>query len=130
MKMLLVDTSVWVRHLREGDPDLGKLLNNGEVLCHPYIVGELASGNLKNRNEVLSLLKLLPPATPASHEEVLQFIEKNKLMGKGLGYIDVHLSASAVLTGIQMWTYDRRLNETNEVLGIKYTPGLDRQQGL
>jgi len=124
--MLLVDTSVWVRHLREGDPDLEKLLNHGKVMCHPYIIGELACGNLKNRNEVLSLLKLLPPATLASHEEVLQFIEKNKLMGKGLGYIDVHLSASAVLTGIQIWTYDRRLNETNEFLGIKYTPGLER----
>ncbi len=124
MKMVLVDTSVWVRHLRQGDFDLGKLLNDGEVLCHPYIVGELACGNLKYRNEVLSLLRLLPPATRASHEEVLQFIEKNKLMGKGLGYIDVHLSASAVLTGVQMWTFDRRLNETNEALEIKYKPGL------
>ena len=124
--MLLVDTSVWVRHLREGDPDLEKLLNGGEVMCHPYIVGELACGNLKNRNEVLSLLQLLPPAILASHEEILQFIEENQLMGKGLGYVDVHLSASAVLTGIQMWTYDRRLNETNEALRIRYKPVLRR----
>ena len=124
--MLLVDTSVWVRHLREGDPGLEKLLNNGEVMCHPYIVGELACGNLKDRDEVISLLQLLPSAALVNHEEVLQFIEENKLMGKGLGYIDVHLSASAVLTGVQMWTYDRRLNETNEALGIKYTPGLRR----
>jgi len=124
--MLLVDTSVWVRHLREGDPDLGKLLNDGEVMCHPYIVGELACGNLKNRNEVLSLLQLLPPAILANHEEILQFIEGNQLMGKGLGYVDVHLSASAVLTGIQMWTYDRRLNETNEALRIRYKPVLRR----
>jgi len=126
MKMLLVDTSVWVRHLREGDPDLEKLLNGGEVMCHPYIVGELACGNLKNRKEVLSLLQLLPPATLANHEEILQFIEENRLMGKGLGYVDVHLSASAVLTGVQMWTYDRRLNETNEALGIKYKPVVRR----
>ena len=126
MKMLLVDTSVWVRHLKEGDPDLEKLLNNGEVMCHPYIVGELACGNLKNRKEVLLLLQLLPPATLANDEEVLQFIEENQLMGKGLGYIDVHLSASAVLTGVQMWTYDRRLNEMNEVLGIRYRPVLHR----
>ena len=124
--MLLVDTSVWVRHLREGDPDLEKLLNGGEVMCHPYIVGELACGNLKNRKEVLSLLRLLPPATLANHEEILQFIEENRLMGKGLGYVDVHLSASAVLTGVQMWTYDRRLNETNEALGIKYKPVVRR----
>jgi len=82
MKMLLVDTSVWVRHLREGDPDLEKLLNGGEVMCHPYIVGELACGNLKNRKEVLSLLRLLPPATLANHEEILQFIEENQLMGR------------------------------------------------
>jgi len=124
--MLLVDTSVWVRHLREGDQGLEKLLNNGEVMCHPYIVGELACGNLKNRNEVISLLQLLPSAALVNHEEVLQFIEENKLMGKGLGYIDVHLCASAVLTGVQMWTYDRRLNETNEALGIKYKPVLRR----
>ncbi len=124
--MLLVDTSVWVRHLREGDLDLEKLLNDGEVMCHPYIVGELACGNLKNRNEVLSLLQLLPPATLANHEEILQFIEENQLMGKGLGYVDVHLAASAVLTGVPMWTHDRRLNETNEALGIKYKPVLRR----
>jgi hypothetical protein len=124
--MVLVDTSVWVRHLREGDPDLEQLLNSGEVMCHPYIVGELACGNLNNRHEVLLLLQLLPPATLANHEEILQFIEENQLMGKGLGYIDVHLSASAVLTGVQMWSYDRRLNETNERLGIKYKPVLRR----
>ena len=124
--MLLVDTSVWVRHFREGDPDLEKLLNGGEVMCHPYIVGELACGNLKNRKEVLSLLRLLPPATLANHEEILQFIEENRLMGKGLGYVDVHLSASAVLSGVQMWTYDRRLNEANEAVGIRYKPVLRR----
>jgi len=124
--MLLVDTSVWVRHLREGDPGLEKLLNDGEVMCHPYIIGELACGNLKNRNQVLFLLQLLPSATLASHEEILQFIEANQLMGKGLGYVDVHLSASAVLTGVQMWTYDRRLNKTNEALGIRYKPVVRR----
>ena len=124
--MLLVDTSVWVRHLREGDPGLEKLLNDEEVMCHPYIIGELACGNLKNRNQVLFLLQLLPSATLASHEEILQFIEANQLMGKGLGYVDVHLSASAVLTGVQMWTYDRRLKEANEALGIRYKPVLRR----
>jgi predicted nucleic acid-binding protein len=120
MKMVLVDTSVWVRHLREGDSDLERLLNSGEVMCHPYIVGELACGNLKNRREVLSLLQLLPPATLAKHEEILQFIEQNHLMGQGLGYVDVHLSASALLTGVPLWSHDRKLNEANESLGIRY----------
>ncbi len=120
--MVLVDTSVWVRHLREGDPNLERLLNDGEVMCHPFIVGELACGNLKNRHEILSLLQLLPLATQATHEEVLQFIEQNHLMGKGLGYIDVHLSASAVLTGVPMWTDDKRFNDANEGLGIRYKP--------
>jgi len=122
VKMVLVDTSVWVRHLREGAPALERLLNDGEVMCHPFIVGELACGNLKKRHEVLSLLQLLPLATQAKHEEILQFIEQNHLMGKGLGYIDVHLSASAVLTGEAMWTYDKTLDEANDWLGIRYNP--------
>ena len=120
MKMVLVDTSVWVRHLREGDPDLERLLRDGEVMCHPFIIGELACGHLKRRSEVLSLLRLLPMASQAEHEEVLQFIERNDLMGKGLGYIDVHLSASAVLTGVPMWTYDKKLGKANIGLGISY----------
>jgi len=120
--MVLVDTSVWVCHLREGDPDLEQLLNDGEAMCHPFIVGELACGNVRNRQEVLSLLQRLPVAIQARHEEILQFIEQNRLMGKGLGYIDVHLFASAVLTGVPLWTYDKRLNETSEGLGVGYKP--------
>lgn len=120
--MVLVDTSVWVRHLREGDPDLEQLLNDGEAMCHPFIVGELACGNVRNRQEVLSLLQRLPVAIQARHEEILQFIEQNRLMGKGLGYIDVHLSASAVLTGVPLWAYDKRLNETSGGLGVGYKP--------
>jgi len=124
--MVLVDTSVWVRHFREGDPDLKRLLNDGQVMCHPYIVGELACGNMKNRREVLSLIQLLPLATLAQHEEVLCFIESNHLMGKGLGYIDVHLSASALLTGVPVWSHNKRLNGANEMLGIRYDPVLSR----
>jgi len=120
--MVLVDTSVWVRHLREGDSDLEQLLNNGEVMCHPYIVGELACGNMKNRREVLSLLQLLPLATLARHEEILQFIEMNHLMGKGLGYLDVHLAASAVLSGVPILSYDKKLNEVSGGLRIRYDP--------
>jgi len=122
MKMVLVDTSVWVNHLRHGEPNLERLLNDGEVMCHPFVIGELACGSIRNRTEILSLLQVLPLAMKVTHEEVLQFIERNHLMGKGLGYIDVHLCASAILTGVPMWTYDRRLNETNEGLGIRYKP--------
>jgi len=120
--MVLVDTSVWVHHFRQGEPELERLLNEGEVMCHPFVIGELACGNIRNRTEILSLLHILPQATEATHDEVLQLIERNHLMGKGLGYIDVHLCASALLTGVPMWTSDRRLNDTNEELGIGYKP--------
>ncbi len=110
--MVLVDTSVWVAHLREGDVGLDVLLNDGLAVCHPFIVGELACGNLKNRVEILSLLQTLPMAVQAEHEDVMTFIEKYLLMGKGLGYIDIHLLASAALTNIPLWTLDRKLNDT------------------
>jgi predicted nucleic acid-binding protein len=103
--------------------DLEQLLTDGEVMCHSFVIGELACGNLKNKDEILALLHRLPRANRAKHEEVLEFIEKNRLMGKGLGYVDVHLSASAVLTGVQVWTYDKRLNDANEALGIRCIKG-------
>jgi predicted nucleic acid-binding protein len=110
--MVLVDTSVWVAHLRYGDPGLEELLNEGRVVCHPFIIGELGCGRLQNRSEILSLLETLPPAIQAKHEEVIQFIENYRLMGKGLGYIEVHLLASAILTGVPLWTFDKKLYET------------------
>jgi predicted nucleic acid-binding protein len=118
--MVLVDTSVWVLHLREGNAELEKLLNKGEVMGHRFVVGEIACGNLKNRAEILTLLQLLPAATEANHEEVMVFIETNRLMGTGLGYVDMHLLVSAKLTGIPMWTFDKRLDETNKKLGISF----------
>ncbi len=108
--MILVDTSVWVAHLRAGNIGLDALLNDGLVACHPFIVGELASGNLKNRAVIISLLQTLPTAIQAEHEDVMAFIEKYRLMGRGLGYIDIHLLASAVLTNIPIWTLDKKLN--------------------
>ncbi len=120
MVMVLVDTSVWVAHLRAGNVELEGLLNNGQVMCHPFIVGELACGNLRNRFMVLSLLRLLPQAIQAEHEEVLQFIEDNKLMGRGLGYVDIHLSCSARLTGVPLWTLDKGLDQINKELAIGY----------
>jgi len=109
--MVLVDTSVWVEHLRHGDLRLKARLQAGQVCCHPFIVGELACGNLKNRSEILALLQALPQAIGAEHEEVMQFIENYRLMGKGLGYIDMHLLASARLTQVPLWTLDQKLLE-------------------
>jgi hypothetical protein len=118
--MVLVDTSVWVSHLRETHADLADLLNDGEVACHPFIVGELACGNLKNRAVILSLLEALPTASTADHEEVLTFIESHSLMGKGLGYVDVHLLASAALSGIPLWTLDKWLEQAADLLRVSY----------
>ncbi len=109
--MVLVDTSVWVSHLREGNTDLADLLQNGEVVSHPFVVGELACGNLKNRALLLSLLKSLPMSIEAEHEEVLAFVEGNRLMGKGRGYVDAHLLTSAVLSEVSIWTLDKRLEQ-------------------
>ena len=107
--MVLVDTSVWVEHFRRGVPELTKLLAAGSVVCHPFVLGELACGNLKNRREILELLQTLCTCPAAMHEEVLSFIEINHLMGLGLGYIDMHLLASARLSGVLLWTLDRPL---------------------
>lgn len=108
--MILVDTSVWVDHLREGAPALAAALEKGNVLMHPFVLGELACGNLKNRGEVLRLLGDLPEAPMATDAEVLDFIERRALMGRGMGYIDVHLLASVALAGTaQLWTRDRSL---------------------
>ena len=108
--MVLVDTSVWVAHLRHGTIGLTPRLQAGQVCCHPFIIGELACGNLKHRSLILSLLQALPQAMEAEHEEVMQFIENYRLMGKGLGYIDLHLLASARLTKVSIWSLDKKLN--------------------
>jgi len=118
--MILVDTSVWVAHLREGIRGLEALLDEGDVMCHPFIIGELACGNLENRAEILSLLQALPMAAHAEHEEVMHFIESYGLMGKGLGYIDMHLLASAMLTKVPLWTVDKKLNEISSKLGLSF----------
>jgi predicted nucleic acid-binding protein len=118
--MVLVDTSVWVEHFRSGNIGLEKLLNEGSVVCHQFIVGELACGNLSNRYEILSLLQALPLANHAEDEEVMHFIENYSLMGKGLGYIDVHLIASAMLTKVPIWTLDKKLKEVSSKLELEY----------
>ena len=107
--MILVDTSVLVEHRRSGLPRLATLLQGGDVRIHPSVIGELACGNLRNRSQVLELLQGLPVATVASDAEVLLLIEREQLMGRGIGYIDAHLLAAARLSHCRLWTQDRRL---------------------
>jgi hypothetical protein len=107
--LILVDTSVWVDHLRSGLPLLANLLQEGDVLIHPWVIGEIACGNLRNRNQVLNLLQGLPTAVVASDSEVLLLIERSNLMGRGIGYVDAHLLAAAKLSRCGLWTQDRRL---------------------
>ena len=118
--MILVDTSVWIDHLRKGNALLNSLLLNTTVLIHPFVIGELACGNLHNRSRILHLLGDLPGSRVADDREVLFFIEQNDLMGRGIGYIDVHLLASVSLSGpARLWTVDRKLNEAAMRLGLE-----------
>ena len=117
--MILVDTSVWVDHLRRGNAQLSSRLESAEVLCHPFIIGELACGSLSRRKEILSLLPKLPECTVAAHDEVLAFVETNRLVASGIGWIDAHLLASAALSRTQLWTLDRRLAEIARSLGLQ-----------
>lgn len=122
--MILVDTSVWIDHLRSGEPALVIALEGGQVLMHPFVLGELACGNLKNRGEVLRLLGDLPAAPTATEPEVLDFIERRALMGRGIGYIDVHMLASTVLAGdARLWTRDRRLAAAADKLELAFSEG-------
>lgn len=116
--MILVDTSVWVDHLRQGLPLLHDLLEAGEVTTHPFIIGELACGNLANRQEILGLLAMLPQVKQATHDEALHLVEAHRLQGRGVGWIDVHLLASAFLGHVPLWTRDRRLDEVARMLHI------------
>lgn len=120
--MVIVDTSVWISHLRDADAGLAEVLEAGEAMCHPFVIGELACGNLKNRAAIIALLQLLPSAAVVQHEEVLALIDARKLMGKGLGYIDVHLIASALLSGVTLWTLDKRLDRVAAEIHCAYGP--------
>lgn len=123
--MILVDTSVWVDYLREGDRNLAHLLEEGQVLVHPFVTGELALGNLRQRSNLLAGLQKLPQANVASGHEVLQFIERHELFGLGIGYVDVHLLAAIRLTpGTSLWTRDKRLLTVAIHLGM--ASGLDQ----
>ena len=118
--MVLVDTSIWVAHLRQGSRQLAKLLMDAEVMCHPFIIGELACGNLKNRNEIIPLLQSLPMAPTIEIDELLFFIDRNHLMGKGVGFVDVYLLASAKLVGVPLWTADKKLKSWADQLELTF----------
>ena len=118
--MILVDTSVWIDHLRKNDQHLQFLLYEGEVVCHALIIGELVSGNFKNRKEIISLLQSLPMAPQIEFDEYLSFMEGHTLYGKGIGFIDIHLLASAKLAQTRLWTLDKRLKSAAIELEINY----------
>lgn len=117
--MILVDTSVWIDHLRSSDPRLRGALDAGPVRMHPFVLGELACGNVRNRREVFQLLAHLPGVPIASDPEVLGLIDRMTLMGRGLGYLDAHLLASTILApGTRLWTRDRPLARVATELGL------------
>jgi len=119
--LVLVDTSVWVDHLRRGNRRLEALLLEARVACHPFVIGELACGTMENRAEILSLLGSLPSTPVISQEEFLEFVETNALAARGIGFVDVHLLASARLSGLPLWTADKRLAGTARDLGLAFS---------
>lgn len=118
--MILADTSIWVEHLRRGVPLLASLLEADAVAIHPFVIGELACGDIRNRREVLHLLSTLTSVPVATEREVLAMIERRKLMGRGLGYIDVHLLASSILSGHRIWSRDRQLAKAAVELKVAF----------
>jgi hypothetical protein len=118
--MILVDSSIWITHFRHGSRQLEKLLMAAEVMCHPFIIGEFACGNLKNRNEIISLLRSLPMAPTIEFDEFLFFVDRNQLMGKGIGFVDIHLLASAQLIRVPLWTADKKLKSAADHLKAKF----------
>ena len=124
--MILVDTSIWIDHLRNKDGPLSDLLYRGEVLSHSFVTGELAMGSLGNRATLITDLTDLPQAMVASHDEVLEFIDSRRLFGLGLSFVDAHLLASTQLTPeTQLWTRDKRLHEAAIRLSLDFTPKLN-----
>jgi predicted nucleic acid-binding protein len=126
--MILVDISVWVDHLRSNNEALAGLLDIGAVLAHPFIIGELALGRMRQREIVLISLTALPRAAVATDAEVLHFIERHALFGRGIGYVDVHLLAAARLTeAASLWTNDKRLQGVADALGLAVMPPVDQK---
>ena len=124
--LILVDTSVWIKHLREGDKDLAELLEQGLVVCHPFIIGEIACGGIKNRLEIINLLSYLPSTEVLDHNDIMNFIENRNIMNKGVGYIDIHLLGSALVSDTPLWTFDKALRKIALQLSIGYEYKLKR----
>lgn len=120
--LILVDTSIWIDHLRAGSEPLAALLQSDRVCNHAFVVGELACGNLANRSEVLTLLQALPRLPAASDDEVLHFIDHHRLMGRGIGYVDAHLLAACTLSAAQLWSRDKRLATVADAMGLAWEP--------
>lgn len=118
--MILVDTSIWVNHFHEPNSQLQNLLYELNVTCHPFIVGELACGNIQNRAEILTLLQGLPTENVVSNQELLFFIETHRLMGRGIGFVDIHLLAAVKLMGHRLWSADKRLNSIATEMGLAF----------
>lgn len=117
--MILVDTSIWIDHLRESNSELVELLKQFRVAAHPFVIGELACGNLKNRRAILHYLNTLRRVPIASNSEVLTFIERHTLMGRGIGYVDAHLLASTALAdAATLWSKDKRLVKVASELNL------------
>ena len=112
---------VLVRHFREGQKHLIELLELGFVACHPFIIGELACGSLKNRKEIIQLLESLPMVDILEHSEIMTFIESQALMNQGIGYIDIHLLGSSILSNVPLWTFDKSLDKAAISLNTEYT---------
>lgn len=118
--MILVDTSLWVDHLRRGHPRLTELLSQGLVVGHPFVTGEIALGNLRQRDEILGLLAALPQASRAEEYEVMKLIDDEILWGVGIGYVDAHLLAASRMSRTPLWTTDRRLAAAAARLGTAF----------
>ena len=118
--MILVDTSVWIQHLRRTDSRLVALLEQDLVSCHPFVIGELAMRSLKRREVFLELLDKLPVAPVAPQRDVLTLVARRALHGRGFGWVDAHLLAAAVVNHLRLWTLDRRLTEAADELGVRH----------
>lgn len=116
--MILVDTSVWVEHLRRGNSRLADLLDDEQVTTHSFVIGELACGNLRKRHQILGLLSQLPRVGLVTHDEVLELIERRRLMGRGMGWIDAHLLAASLVEDVSLWTLDRPLAAVARQIGV------------
>ena len=120
--MMLVDTSVWIDHFRQHNSILARFLEEQQILMHPFVIGELALGSLQKRTQILGELAYMPLAAKASDDEVFVLVERHHLAGSGIGYIDAHLLASASISGISVWTRDKRLHQVAAKLGLATAP--------